>query len=86
MVCGQEHPGQRVFPTLWIDADAEADCSGNRKGVKDWITASDTAFAIPWTMVELVTMVGAVRMGGDDVVSVVVADDDVAAAGCGVGC
>ena len=62
-----------------VDADAEADRSGNIKGVKDWITASDTAFAIPWTMVELVSMDGTVRMGGDDVVAVVVADDDVVA-------
>ena len=33
--------------------DAEVDCSDTINGVKDWITACDTALAMPWTMVEL---------------------------------
>ena len=33
-----------------ISADGEADCSDTIKGVKDWITACDTALAMPSTM------------------------------------
>ena len=35
-----------------ISVDAEVDCSDTINGVKDWITACDTALAMPWTMVE----------------------------------
>lgn len=43
------------------------------------ILRSVTAFVIPWTIVELVTMDATVRMDGDDVIVVVVKDDDVVA-------
>ena len=33
-----------------ISADGEADCSDTIKGVKDWITACDTALAMPSTL------------------------------------
>ena len=36
-----------------MDADAKEDCSGTIKGVKDWITACDTAVAMPWSTFEL---------------------------------
>ena len=36
-----------------ISVDAEVDCSDTINGVKDWITACDTALTMPWTMVEL---------------------------------
>lgn len=39
--------------SITFDADAEAGCSGNIKGVEDWIIACDTAFVIPRTIVEL---------------------------------
>lgn len=39
--------------SLSVDVDAEEDCSGTIKGVKDWITACDTAVAMPWTKFEL---------------------------------
>ena len=55
------------------DTDPEADCryTCTMKGVKDWITASHTALAISWTMVELgLTLDGDFKMGGDDVVAV----------------
>ena len=65
--------------SITFDADAKAGCSSNIKDVKDWITACDTAFVIPKTIIELVTMDGTVRMGGHDVIVVVIKDDDVAA-------
>ena len=57
------------------DTDPEADCRYTcticMKRVKDWITASHTALAISWTIVELgLTMDGDFKVGGDDVVAV----------------
>ena len=54
------------------DNDPEAECRDTctMKGVKDWLTASVTALAISWTMVELgLTMDGDVKLGGNDVVA-----------------
>ena len=65
--------------SIILDTDAEALSSSNIKGVKDWITTSATAFVIPWTIVEWVTMDCTVCMGGDDVIVVVVKDDIVVA-------
>ena len=49
-----------------VDADAEEDCSGTIKVVKDWITACDTAVAMPWTKFELgVAMDGKVHVEDD---------------------
>ena len=61
--------------------DAEVDCSDTINGVKDWITACDTALAMPWTMFEL-----GVAMDVDVEVDVFVAvdvdmDDEVEAKG-----
>jgi len=36
-----------------VSADAEADWSDTMKGVRDWITACETALAMLWTMVTL---------------------------------
>ena len=58
--------------SLSMDADAKEDCSGTIKGVKDWITACDTAVAMPWTKFEL----GAAMDSKVDVPVVVAVDVD----------
>lgn len=48
-----------------VRVDAEADWSDTMKGVRDWITAWETALAMPWTMVAL-----GVTTDADPIVSV----------------
>ena len=50
---------------VFVRVDAEADWSDTMKGVKDWITAWETALAMPWTMVAL-----GVTTDADPIVSV----------------